>query len=65
MRGMFSQDEAAADESAPDPRLPMGGRRSLFDGRRTDRAGVNGHVRYVFLALVTVIGTSVVATVVF
>ena len=65
MREMFSQNEGEADDSASDRRLPMGRRQSLFDGHRTDRAGVNGHIRYVFLALVTIIGTLVVVTAVF
>jgi len=65
MHDVLSQYEGEGDASAPDRRLPLGRPEALFDGHRTDRAGVNRHVRYVFLALVTVIATSVVATVVF
>ena len=53
------------DESEPDEGPSDVQKGALFDRHRTDRASVSVKVWYVFLGAITVIGTAVVASVVF
>ena len=53
------------DDSASDGGVSVERQVALFGRRRSDRASVNGTVRYVLLGLLSLIGTSILATVVF
>ena len=53
------------DGSDSDADRPNRRRTALFDRLRTDRASVNGNVRYVFLGAMSVIGTAIVVNVLF
>jgi len=64
MNGGLFQYLGGNDDSTSGDDPPNGRRTSLFDRHRTDRASVNGKVRYVLLGMMSVIGTSIVATVV-
>jgi hypothetical protein len=60
----FESTETDGDPGPDDG--PMDGRReALFSRHRTDRAGVHGIVRYVFLGVMSVIGTTLLANVIF
>ncbi|WP_144798406.1 hypothetical protein [Halorubrum depositum] len=65
MIGDWFRDARGDDDSVSDDDPSKGLRVALFDRRRTDRASVNGKVRYVFLGAMGVIGTAIVANVVF
>lgn len=65
MIGGCFRDARGDDGSVPDDDPPNGRRVALFDRCRTDRASVNGKVRYVLLGAMGVIGTAIVANVMF